>query len=99
MYVFWNIDFGRISEGFWKGFGKPKSSIFAFFSLFFRCKFWSATWKGNKSKKIAARQGPSSFLLIFPLAAAVRAGLGGRILGWGEGKLGLNFKPGLKIGL
>ena len=29
MYVFWNIDFGRISEGFWKGFGKPKSDLLA----------------------------------------------------------------------
>ena len=49
MYVFWNIDFGRISEGFWKGFGKPKSSIFAFFSMFFRCHFSNAIRKGQKS--------------------------------------------------
>ena len=34
-----------------------------------------------------------------PLGVAVCAGLGGRIIGWGEGKFGLNFKPGLQIGL
>ena len=28
-------DFDRILGGFWEGFGKPKSSIFAFFPCFF----------------------------------------------------------------
>ena len=50
-YVFWDIDFGWILGGFWEGFGRPKSLIFALFSSFFRCKFLNATWKGKKSKK------------------------------------------------
>ena len=41
-HVFWDVDFERILEVFWKGFGRPKSSIFAFFSMFFRCDFSSA---------------------------------------------------------
>ena len=28
-----------ILEGFWEGFGRPKSSIFALFSMFFRSRF------------------------------------------------------------
>ena len=35
---FWDIDFNWILKGFWEGFGRPKSMIFAPFSLFFRCK-------------------------------------------------------------
>ena len=32
MYVLWDIDFEGILNGFWEGFGRPKSMIFAFFS-------------------------------------------------------------------
>ena len=49
-HVCWDIVFGGILEGFWEGFGKPITSIFAFFSLFFRSKFWKTFWKGKKSK-------------------------------------------------
>ena len=38
-HVFWDVDFGGILGGFWEGLGRPKSSIFAHFSTFFRCKF------------------------------------------------------------
>mgnify|MGYP006062980295 CR=1 FL=1 len=31
--VFWECDFGGISEGFWEGFGSPKSMIFVIFSM------------------------------------------------------------------
>ena len=93
MDVFWNLDFGRISEGFWEGFGRPKSLIFALFSIFFRCKISNATWKGKKSKKMRK----NNLDLTFEADFAVRAGLGGRIIGWGEGKFGQSFKPGLKI--
>ena len=44
-----------ILEGFWEGFGRPKSSIFAFFSSFFRSIFQATFWKAKKSKKIAPR--------------------------------------------
>ena len=37
--VFWNIDFGSVLDGFWEGFGRPKSLIFTFFSMFFRSRF------------------------------------------------------------
>ena len=74
MYVFWNIDFGRISEGFWKGFGKPKSSIFAFFSSFFRCKFRMQF--GSAKNRKQRRQ--NDLRLRFGVAAAVCAALGGR---------------------
>ena len=38
-HVFGDLDFERILGGFWEGFGKPKSSIFALFSVLFRCHF------------------------------------------------------------
>ena len=33
-YVYWDIDFGGVLGGFWDGFGKPNSSIFALLVLF-----------------------------------------------------------------
>ena len=46
------------------------------------------------------KNGPKIILSTFlEVDAAVRAGLGGRIIGWGEACLGLNFKPYLKVGL
>ena len=35
LHVFLDIDFGSISDGFWDGFGRPTSLIFAFLSMFF----------------------------------------------------------------
>ena len=35
IHVFWKSHFGGISEGFWEGFGRPKSLILVFFSTFF----------------------------------------------------------------
>ena len=35
-HVLGDIDFGRFLEGFWKGFGRHKSFIFAVFSMLFR---------------------------------------------------------------
>ena len=55
-HVFWDIDFGRILEGFWDGFGRPKSLIFAFFSYFFDLNFNRFFWKAKKSKKIASKE-------------------------------------------
>ena len=34
-HVCWDIVFGDILKGFWEGFGRPKTSIFAFFSIIF----------------------------------------------------------------
>ena len=36
---FWTFDLKGFWEGFGKGFGRPKSWIFAFFSMFFRSRF------------------------------------------------------------
>ena len=48
LYVFLDIDFGRILEGFWEGFGRPKSTIFVIFSI----KNASQKWDGlEKAKK------------------------------------------------
>ena len=35
--LLWNIDLGWIFEGFWDGFGRPKSFIFQLFSMLFEC--------------------------------------------------------------
>ena len=39
LHAFWGLDFGMVLGGFWEGFGRPKSSIFQFYSMFFRCHF------------------------------------------------------------
>ena len=39
LHVFWHMDFGGVLEGFWEGFGRPKSLIFALFSMFFPSHF------------------------------------------------------------
>ena len=54
---FWSA----ILEAFWEGFGKPKSSIFALFSMFFRCHFSSALRKAKKSRKNAKKSNFSAF--------------------------------------
>ena len=63
-HVFWNIDFERILGGFWEGFGKPKSSIFALFSMFFRCHFSSAVRKAKKTTKMGQQDAESNFLTL-----------------------------------
>ena len=61
-HVFWNFDFERILGGFWEGFGRPKSSIFALFSMFFRCHFSSAVRKSKKPTKMGQQDTESDFL-------------------------------------
>ena len=51
MHIFGDIDFAWILGGFWGGFGKPKSLIFALFSIFFRSIFLTIFLKAKKSKK------------------------------------------------
>ena len=75
--VFANIDFDGILRGFWEGFGTLKSSIFAFFSMFFRCHFSSAVRKAKKSTKMSQQDAESNFLTLGsgdPLAAGERKG-------------------------
>ena len=62
-HVFWDFGFDRILEGFWEGFGRPKSSIFALFSMFFRSRFWSALGKSQKSTQEAQQDGEGANLV------------------------------------
>ena len=56
-----DIDFAGVLEGFLEGFGRPKSSIFALFSSFFRNKFERIFWKAKKSKKMAKKEADTEF--------------------------------------
>ena len=60
-HVFWDFDFKWILGGFWEGFGRPKSLIFALFSMFFRCRFSSALRKAKKSTKMGQQDTESDF--------------------------------------
>ena len=50
-HVCWNIDFGGVLEGFWTGFGKPKTLIFALFGLFFETNFKAFFGRPKNRKK------------------------------------------------
>ena len=54
---FWTFDFEGILNGCWIGFGRPKSLIFALFSMFFRSIFRTTHWKPNKIEKKASARG------------------------------------------
>ena len=49
------IDFESFLDGFWQVFGRPKSSIFVMFLIFFRSANLNAVWKDKKSKKWSSR--------------------------------------------
>jgi len=51
LHAFRDVDFEAVLEGFWEGFGQPKSLIFSVFSIFFESKFWKTFWKSKKTKK------------------------------------------------
>ena len=87
-----DIDFGRVLGGFWEGFWEAKIIDFRTFFAIFSMPNFDCNLEGQKIEKKGAKK-------FFPAIFAVSAVLGGRIIGWKEGKLGLNFKPGLKIGL
>ena len=88
LHVFWDIDFEWILGGFGEGFGRAKSLIFLFVSYFFDAKL---SMQLECKQKLEKRGG-------FPNRAEC-AGPGGRIIGWGEAYLSLNFKPYLRIDL
>ena len=58
---FWTFDLEGFLGGFGEGFGRPKSSIFALFSMFFRCHFSSALRKAKKLGKNAKKPKFSAF--------------------------------------
>ena len=74
-----------ILKAFWEGFGKPKSSIFQFFSIKNGSKISDAFWKAKKSSFEASRANCGQ-------SAAVRAGPGEGIIGWGPGSSGRNLQ-------
>ena len=76
-HIFGNIVFERILEGFWMGFDRSKTFIFAFFSMFFRCHFSSTVRKAKKSTKMGQQDTESDFLGLGsgdPQAAGERKG-------------------------
>ena len=76
-HVFWSIDFDSILGGFWEGFGRPKSLIFALFSMFFRCHFTGAVGKAKKTTKMSQQDAESANLTLGsgdPQAAGERKG-------------------------
>ena len=93
MQVLWDIDFEGILDGFWEGFGRPKSMIFAIFSRKNGSKKQEDFWKAKKSHFEASRANCGR-------SAAVRAGPGEGIKGWGKalgaGILGFAVEAGLR---
>ena len=60
--LLWNIDLGWIFEGFWDGFGRPKSFIFQLFSVFFfKLKFERCFESKNLRKKHQTDAGVTHF--------------------------------------
>ena len=74
------------------GFGEAQILDFRTFFVIFSMQNFECNLEGQKIEKKGCK-------IFFPAILAVCATLGGRILGWGEGKFGQNFKPVLKIGL
>ena len=60
--VFWDLDLEGILGGFWEGFGRPKTSIFALFSMFFRSHFASAFRRGKISAQVGPKDGEGKIL-------------------------------------
>ena len=85
-------DFGLVLGGVWEAKTIDFHTFFEVFSMqILDCKL--------EGQKIEKNSGKTRAVIVFGADAAVCAALGGRIIGWGESKFGLNFKPGLKIGL
>ena len=60
--VFWDFVFGGILGGFGEGFGRPKTMIFALFSVFFRSHFGSAFRRRQKSAQVGPEDAESANL-------------------------------------
>ena len=86
--VFWDLDFESILGGFWGGLGTLKSMIFGVFSSKNGSKKQEDFWKAKNSHFRASRANCGR-------SAAVRAGPGEGIKGWGKalgsGILGFAF--------
>ena len=51
-FVSWNIAFGSVLEGFWEGFGRPKTLISHFFRHFFEANFKALFGRPKNQKKM-----------------------------------------------
>ena len=85
--LLWNIDLGWIFEGFWDGFGRPKSFIFQLFRCCLNVKFWKVFWKQKFEKKTPNGRGSDSFWA----GPAECAGC------WGEKKRGVQKLAGTEF--
>ena len=74
----WDIDFAGVLEGFWEGFGRPESSIFAVFSMFFQYKLWNVFWKTNDREQIRKKTAPANFRGRAAVCADFLGGIKGR---------------------
>ena len=79
------MDFGRVWGGFWDG-------KIVDFPIFFRTFFDAKLRMQLECKKNSKKE-------VCPPNRAECAVPGGRIIGWGEAYLSLNFKPYLRIDL
>ena len=76
-HVSQDVDFEGIFDRFWLGSGRPKSSIFAFFSRKNGSKKQDDFWMAKKSHFEASKANCGR-------SAAVRAGPGEGTKGWGK---------------
>ena len=60
-HVCWDIDFGGILGRFWESFGRSKTSIFAFFSIFFGATFGRRLGSQKIEKKSIRRRSVIDF--------------------------------------
>ena len=77
-------------------FGEAQILDFLIFFDIFSMQNLECNLEGQKIEKNTHLTGSAG---DFEAGSAVCAGLGGRIIGWGEACLSLNVKPYLKIGL
>ena len=54
---FWDIDFRSFWDGFWRGFGRPKTSILAGFSETNQRQKLLISWKASRSHQVEEKSG------------------------------------------
>ena len=84
-------------DGFWEGFGRVCARFREAEILDFRTFFVIFSMQNLECKLERLKTKKEGCNFFFPAILAVCAALGGRIIGWGEGKFGQSFKPGLKM--
>ena len=71
------MDFGTLWDGFWKGFGRPKSSILALFSPFLLEKSYQKSSEKKNVEKNRKKWFPNPIIIVdgcFPVAEVPAGG-------------------------